>query len=353
MSKFTFSERKISGIYTSVSINNRNVMDIGLESGMSSDEIKKFSIATGVNKLHNDENLTTSDYCVHAAKNLLQDLNWSTEDVDAIIFVTQTPDYILPKTSCIIQKKLNLREDIFALDINDGCSGFIYGMITAYNFCSEINKKVLLMMGETPSKMINKKDKSASLLFGDGGSCIAIEYDKNYEKKSFFTQGIDGTGSEAIIVRDGGFRNITNINSLIEKNIQEGITRNSLNLEMNGEDVFLFGITKVPKEIKKFINEFDLKPEIYDYFIMHQANLSMNNIISKKINVDPVKVLSSIAEFGNTSSLSIPITIVSNSTLLKNKEQVILCSGFGVGLSWGCALITLNENTVYKNLIYG
>lgn len=353
MSKFTFSERKICGIYTSVSINNRNVMDIGLESGMSSDEIKKFSIATGVNKLHNDKNLTTSDYCVHAAKNLLQDLNWSNEEIDAIFFVTQTPDYILPKTSCLIQKKLNLREDIFVLDINDGCSGFIYGMITAYNFCSENNKKILLMMGETPSKMINKNDKSASLLFGDGGSCIAIEYDKNYGKKSFFTQGVDGSGSDAIIVRDGGFRNITNINSLVEKNIQEGITRNSLNLEMNGEDVFLFGISKVPKEIKKFINEFDIKPEAYDYFIMHQANLTMNNIISKKINVDPIKVLSSISEFGNTSSLSIPITIVSNSSLLKNKEQVIFCSGFGVGLSWGCALITLNESTVYKNLIYG
>lgn len=353
MSKFSFSERKISGIYTSVSINNRNIMDIGLESGMSSDEIKKFSNATGVNKLHHDEMLTTSDYCVHAAKNLMHDLNWSTEEIDAIIFVTQTPDYILPKTTCIIQKKLNLREDIFVLDINDGCSGFIYGMITAYNFCSETNKKILLMMGETPSKMINKKDKSASLLFGDGGSCIAIEYDKKYSKRSFFSQGVDGSGSEAIIVRDGGFRNITNINSLVEKNIQEGITRNSLNIEMNGEDVFLFGISKVPKEVKKFINDLDLKPENYDYFVMHQANLTMNNIISKKLNIDPSKILSSISEFGNTSSLTIPISIVSNSTVLKNKEQVILCTGFGVGLSWGCALITLNENTIYKNLIYG
>lgn len=352
MSKFSFTERKISGIYTSVSNNKRNIIDIGLESGLSSDEIKKFSLATGVKKLHHDDLLTTSDYCVHAARNLMNDLNWSSEDIDAIIFVTQTPDYILPKTSCIIQKKLNLREDIFVLDINDGCSGFIYGMITAFNFCSETNKRILLMMGETPSKMINKKDKSASLLFGDGGSCIAIEYDKNNSKKSFFSQGVDGSGAEAIIVRDGGFRNITNKNSLVEKNIQEGITRNSLNLEMNGEDVFLFGISKVPKEVKNFINYFDLKSEDYDYFVMHQANLTMNNIISKKLNIDPVKVLFSISDFGNTSSLTIPITIVTNSTVFNNTEKTILCTGFGVGLSWGCALITLNEDTKLKNLTY-
>jgi 3-oxoacyl-[acyl-carrier-protein] synthase-3 len=351
MADFKFLNVNIKGVYTSVPESFKSIFDIGFEVGLSNDEILKFQAATGVNKLHSSEKITTSDYCIQAAKELLTDLNWSSSSIDSVIFLTQTPDYILPKTSTIIQQKLNLRDDIFVLDINDGCSGFIYGLITAFQFCSPNIKRILLMMGETPSKMVNPKDKSANLLFGDGGSCIAIEYEAN-EYNQYISSGIDGSGFESIIINDGGFRNITNSNSLKEKIISEGIVRNKLNLQMNGEDVFLFGISRVPKEIKFFLDLHSFSNEDFDFFIMHQANLKMNKMISKKLKVDEKKVLYSINEYGNTSSLSIPLTLTVNSHLLKGKNVKILCSGFGVGLSWGSALLNINDKTIFKNILY-
>lgn len=351
MADFKFLNVNIKGIYTSISESFKSIFDIGTEAGLSNDEIIKFQSATGVNKLHSSENLTTSDYCIKAAQELLIDLNWSNSSVDCIIFLTQTPDYILPKTSTIIQKKLNLRDDIFVLDINDGCSGFIYGLITAFQFSSPSIKRILLMMGETPSKIVNPKDKSANLLFGDGGSCIAIEYDLN-ENYQYISNGIDGSGFDSIIINDGGFRNITNMNSLEDQFISEGIVRNKLNLQMNGEDVFLFGISRVPKEIKKFLELHTFSNEDFDFFVMHQANLKMNNMISKKLKVDDKKLLHSINEYGNTSSLSIPLTLTENSHLLLGKNLKILCSGFGVGLSWGSALLSINDRTIFKNILY-
>lgn len=351
MADFKFLNVNIKGIYTAVSESFKSIFDIGFEAGLSNDEILKFQAATGVNKLHSSENLTTSDYCIKAAQELLIDLNWSASSIDCVIFLTQTPDYILPKTSTIIQQKLGLRDDIFVLDINDGCSGFIYGLITAFQFSSPNIKRILLMMGETPSKMVNKKDKSANLLFGDGGSCLAIEHEGN-DNYQYLSNGIDGSGFDSIIVNDGGFRNITNSNSLEEKLISDGIVRNKLNLEMNGEDVFLFGISRVPKEIKKFLDLYSFSSESFDFFIMHQANLKMNSMISKKLKVDDKKVLYSIDKYGNTSSLSIPLTLTVNSHLLMGENSKILCSGFGVGLSWGSALLYINNKTIFKNIIY-
>jgi 3-oxoacyl-[acyl-carrier-protein] synthase-3 len=351
MADFKFNNVNIKGIYTSVSNNFKTVMDIGREVGLTDEEVLKFQQATGVNKIHSNPILTTSDYCLNAAQNLMHDINWLPEDVDAIIFLSQTPDYILPKTTTLIQKKLNLRDDVFVLDINDGCSGFIYGLISAFNFCNSNLKKVLLMMGETPSKIVNKKDKSANLLFGDGGCCIAIEYDIN-NTFEYISSGVDGSGYDSIIIKDGGFRNVANQNSFIEENISEGITRNAMNLQMNGEDVFLFGISRVPKEISKFLILQSISNSDYDYFIMHQANLKMNSMISKKLKIPNEKVLYSIHEYGNTSSLSIPLTITHNSNQLVNKNIKILCCGFGVGLSWGTALLNFNSQTKYKNIIY-
>jgi 3-oxoacyl-[acyl-carrier-protein] synthase-3 len=351
MADFEFVNVNIKGIYTSVSESFKSIFDIGFDAGLSNDEILKFQAATGVNKLHSSENITTSDYCIKAAEELLIDLNWSNSSIDCVIFLTQTPDYILPKTSTIIQQKLGLRDDIFVLDINDGCSGFIYGLITAFQFSSPNIKRILLMMGETPSKIVNKKDKSANLLFGDGGSCIAIEYEVN-ENNQYISSGIDGSGFESIIINDGGFRNITNSNSLEEKMISDGIVRNKLNLQMNGEDVFLFGISRVPREIKKFLELHSFSNEDFDFFIMHQANLKMNNMITKKLKVDDKKVLYSINEYGNTSSLSIPLTLTVNNDLLIGKNLKILCSGFGVGLSWGSVLLSINDKTIFKNILY-
>ena len=349
MADFSFDHISIKGVYTCTSNNKKSVDELGSSMGLDENEILKFKSTTGVNQVYRSLNLTTSDYCIDAALNLMNDLDWTSEDVDVLIFVTQTPDYILPKTSAIIQHKLGLRENIFTLDINDGCSGFIYGLITAYSLCNEKHKNVLLLMGETPSKQVGLKDKSSSLLFGDGGCAIAINHAIDANSRCFISQGIDGSGYKSIIIEDGGYRNVIGKDSLKDEEFGIGVIRNKTNLAMNGEDVFLFGITKVPNSISDFLilNSIDLS-EI-DFFVMHQANAKMNRLISKKIKISDEKVLSSISEFGNTSSLSIPITLVSNRNKLEGKTINILCSGFGVGLSWGSAYLKLNSNTIFKH----
>lgn len=349
MADFKFQNISIKGIYTSTSSNKKSIEELGESLGLDENEIVKFKLTTGVNQVYRSSNLTTSDYCVDSALNLMNDLDWNPQDIDVLIFVTQTPDYILPKTSAIIQHRLGLRENVFTLDINDGCSGFIYGLITAYSLCNEKHKNVLLLMGETPSKLVGLKDKSSNLLFGDGGCAIAIKYEIDDNNDSFISQGVDGSGYKSIIIEDGGYRNVIGKDSFTDVVCGSGIIRNKTNLAMNGEDVFLFGITKVPNSINNFLNLNSIDLNEIDFFVMHQANLKMNRLISKKIKISDEKVLFSIADYGNTSSLSIPITLVSNKEKFEGKTRNVLCSGFGVGLSWGSAYLKLNSNTIFKH----
>jgi 3-oxoacyl-[acyl-carrier-protein] synthase-3 len=349
MAFFTFHNKKVLGIVSSTSSEKISIEELGAQSNLSVDEIKRIKETTGVEQVFRNAKLTTSDYCINSAEYLMQNIGWDPSEVDVLIFLTQTPDYILPKTSTIIQHKLGLRQDIFTLDINDGCSGFVYGLVTALSFCSTNLKKVLLLMGETPSKQVNIKDKSANLLFGDGGCAIAITFDETYMDVCTISQGVDGSNSEAIIIPDGGYRNVYSANSLIESNVG-GLIRNKINLFMNGQDVFLFGITKVPQVINEFISEFKIDLESIDFFIMHQANRKMNEMISKKVKIVGDRVLYSIDNFGNTSSLSIPLTLVHNKNKLKSKTSNLLCSGFGVGLSWGVTNLRLEEDIILKHL---
>jgi 3-oxoacyl-[acyl-carrier-protein] synthase-3 len=349
MAFFSNSNKYIKGIVTTSSSDKFTIEELGFQSGISENDIDKIKESTGVNQVFRSNYYTTSDYCVYAAKTLFDKVGWSPKDIDAVIFVTQTPDYILPKTSALIQKRLGLREDIFVLDINDGCSGFIYGLLTAYNFCSPDIKNVLLLLGETPSKQVNKNDKSANLLFGDGGGAIAITYDDSYALNTYFTQGVDGGGSDAIIIKDGGYRNVFCENSLVETDNGSGLIRSPMNLVMKGEDVFLFGITRVPKTIVEFREKYNIQDSEIDFFVMHQANLKMNQLIAKKLKIEQDKVLYSIDFFGNTSSLSIPLSIVHNKSKFTAKDSKVLCSGFGVGLSWGSTYLTLNSDIVLSH----
>ena len=346
MAFFSFLNKRIKGIVTASSSDKFTIEELGLQSGIPIDDISKIKESTGVTQVFRNKDFTTSDYCVKAAETLLKEINWHPENVDALIFLTQTPDYILPKTSALIQKKLGLRENVFVLDINDGCSGFIYGLLTAYTFCSPDIKNVLLLLGETPSKQVNKGDKSANLLFGDGGGAIAITYDHSYALPAYFTQGVDGGGAEAIIIKDGGYRNVFSETSLVESDEGSGLIRSPMNLSMRGEDVFLFGITKVPKTIIEFKEKHNIENSEIDFFIMHQANLKMNQLIAKKLKIEVEKVLYSIDYFGNTSSLSIPLSIVHNKDRFKGQNSKLLCSGFGVGLSWGSTYLTLSSDTI-------
>ena len=350
MSNFTFTKKKISSIYTATSNKSYDLKELSKNINISDQEILKHQNTTGIESVFRGEYLTTSDYSVRAAECLIKDNNIDVNEIKALIFVTQTPDFIIPKTSSIIQDRLKLKNDIFVLDINDGCSGYIYGLITSLQFCSKNVDKILLLSGDTPSKQINSKDKSSNLLFGDGASATLIEYDENCNDDIYLSQGIDGSGYQSICINDGGYRNPINKKSFDEFSDEKGNIRSKLNLNMKGDNVFLFGISRVPKQLKNFINDFNIDINNIDFFVMHQANMMMNKMIAKKLKIEENKTLYSLKKFGNTSSLSIPLTIVVNKDKFKNKVSSFLLSGFSVGLSWGNAFIKISNDTNLKHI---
>jgi len=296
----------------------------------------------------------TSDLCVAAAEKLMDEMHIDRNDIGIIVFVSQTPDYhFLPNTACILQDRLQLSQETLAFDVPLGCSGYVYGLniIAAYLSSGQI-KKGLLLVGDTGSKTVNAKDKSAAMLFGDAGAATILEYNEKAEGIHFH-MATDGSGYKAIIIPDGGFRKPFSAASLVESTSEEGLTRTPRNLHLEGLDVFSFGITEAPKTVKKLYEKLQIASDDVDYAIFHQANKMMNEKIRKKLSLPEEKVPYSLQKFGNTSSASIPITIVTElrEAIARHSSKVILC-GFGVGLSWGTAYTTLDHITVPELIEY-
>jgi 3-oxoacyl-[acyl-carrier-protein] synthase III len=299
-------------------------------------ERKMLIKTTGVEKrrMVGTSGLTTTDLCKAAAEKLLEETNTSKDDIQILIFVSQTPDYFLPASSITLQNRLGLPKTCMAFDINLGCSGYVYGLSAISSLMSVGKfKKGLLLCGDISSAGPPEEDKSVFPLFGDGGTATLLEYDTTATTMHFSNQS-DGSGYEAIIVREGGMRKPFTVDSftLVEK--EKGISRASRNLELNGMAVFNFSVTEVPRNIDEFFKLTSTSPESYDYFVMHQANLLMNETIRKKLKFHPEKIPYTLPKFGNTSSASIPLTIVSELRDKVSGEVSWLLSGFGVGLSW-------------------
>lgn len=310
------------------------------------EDAERFIDNTGVayRNIVGNSGICTSDLCVAAAEKLIDTLMWAKEDITCLIFVTQTPDYILPATSCIIQNRLGLSKDCFALDISLGCSGWTYGLSVISSLMSNGNfKKGLLLAGDTTSVTKSPKDKSTYPLFGDAGTATALEFDET-SAGLFFHTGTDGAGYEAIMIKDGGFRNFYSGDSVKDKEYEGGIVRNDLQSILNGPSVFTFGITRAPQSVNALLTFAGVPKESIDYFIFHQANKMMNDKIIKKLKIEVEKAPYSLNTYGNTSSASIPLTIVSQlkDVVSKGQHKILAC-GFGVGLSWGSALFDLNN----------
>ena len=301
------------------------------------EEAQRFIDVTGIERRHvvGNSNICTSDLCVQAANRVLDDLQWERTDVDCLIFVTQTPDYILPATSCLIQDRLGLSKDCYALDISLGCSGWVYGLsVIASLMQSGMFKKGLLLAGDTTTVTKSNKDKSTFPLFGDAGTATALEF-KLDENGFQFHFGTDGAGYESILIKDGGFRNPFSEKSLIEKEYEGGIIRNDAQSILNGANVFTFGIGRAPKSVKALIEKFEIDIQSIDYAIFHQANKMMNEKIRNKLGFSEEQVPYSITDFGNTSSASIPMTMnLKLKDKLRNSNKKLMACGFGVGLSW-------------------
>ncbi|MFT6338672.1 MAG: 3-oxoacyl-[acyl-carrier-protein] synthase-3 [Halioglobus sp.] len=329
----------------------KNVKDNLDDPNIDAAHAKKVVDGTGIRYRRISEGNTTSDLCFAAAENIFEGKNIDKNDIEFLFFVSQTPDYPLPATSIILQDRLGLPQTTMALDINLGCSGYVYGLSvisTMLEKASHANAKALLLVGDVSSTKCNPKDLSTYPLFGDAGTATLLSKKKG--AKMEFDLHSDGAGAGAIIIKDGGGRNPYSPSS--EEEISDdgtNILRNK-DLFLNGMDVFSFGITKVPRAIKKFYDEVNLDPETVDYYLFHQANLFMNEKIRKKLKISEEKVPYSLYEYGNVSSATIPITITSQ---LKNKiikpSKIVSC-GFGVGLSWGVGLFSLSQHTYLETL---
>lgn len=314
---------------------------------------ESFVAATGIAKHRNSsDGICSSDLCVKASEHLISELEWDKSEIDALIFVSQTPDYLnVPATSCLLQERLGLSSNCYTLDIALGCSGWVYAMsvISALMQSGSI-KKGLLLAGDTPSKFCSKEDKSTFPLFGDAGTATALEYSPGADPVRFAMQ-TDGSGYQTIIINAGGYRVPVTNDSFEIKDRGDGKKRCDLNVEMDGESVFTFGISKAPKVIKSLAEHFSIDLNAIDIFTFHQANLFMNEKIRNKLKIEASKVPYSMQEYGNTSCASIPLTLVTRcAEELKSKRVRHIACGFGVGLSWG-AMSFVTDSIVVPRIL--
>ena len=287
-----------------------------------------------------DEATCSSDLCYAAAERLIIDNSIDRGEIDLLVFISQTPDYRMPATSIILQERLGLFHSCVAFDINLGCAGFCYGLSVIYAMMqSGCIRKALLLDGETRSKVYSPKDRRSAFIFGDAGVAALIERNEKFGE-SHFSLNSDGSRGELIMIPGGGYRIMSSAETLREKVVDEyGNIRSDEHGHMNGADVFNFVIVEVPKDIKRLIAASGENIQKMDYYVFHQANAFINNHIAKKLKLDKERIPWTIQKYGNTSSVSVPLTIVSE---LKDKmagEKKILMSAFGVGMAWATAIV--------------
>lgn len=304
--------------------------------------IEKISAKTGINARHiSAKDEFSSDMAVKAAEKLFAEHNIDKSEIDFLLFCTQSPDYFLPTTACIIQEKLGLETTIGALDFNLGCSGFVYGLSLAKGLIAgEMAKNVLLITSETYSKFIHPKDKSNKTIFGDAADATLITSEKGFCTLGNFVFGTDGKGAENLIVKQGGMR--FPVSDQNEDIVDEfGNVRNDKNLFMNGAEIFNFTGEFVPKLTEAILEKSNLAKEDIDLFVFHQANKYMLNHLRKKIKIPEEKFFIAMEECGNTVSSTIPIALyeAQKQGKVADSKNLIL-AGFGVGYSWAaCNLI--------------
>lgn len=276
---------------------------------------------------------TATDLAINAAENLFsENPDISRDIIDYILFCTQSPDYHLPTSACIIQERFGLRTDIGALDFNLGCSGYIYGLSLAKGLISAgIAQNVLLLTGETYSKYLHNRDKGNHTIFGDAATATIVSTD-GWGEIGNFALGTDGRGAENLIVKTGCSRNPEKLNDL--EFDENGNPISSDFLFMNGAKIFSFTQKNVPVVVNKTLEKNNLTKEDIDLFVLHQANSYMLEFLRKKMKIDEDKFMRFMAEVGNTVSNSIPIALVEAKRQNRLHGNVLLC-GFGVGYSWG------------------
>jgi 3-oxoacyl-[acyl-carrier-protein] synthase-3 len=307
-----------------------------LPSSLTVEELSDMCASVGLDYLYRcAPGQTAGDLCLAAARKLIDELQWIPESIDAVFMVTQTPDHIMPATACIIHRELGLKHECLAFDIGMGCSGYVYGLWTASQFIASGScKRVLLLAGDTISRLLSPKDNSVSVLFGDAGSATGLEYAPEASPIAF-VGGSDGSGAADLIVPAGAFR--LPIDG-VDRTVAECECRSSANLYMDGMSVFNFTLKRVPALLNAVLAERGWEPEDVDLFLMHQANAFILKNFAKRLKIAGRLPLN-IGKYGNTSMASIPLLIADEvrERLVSEEEVKTVMVGFGVGYSWAAA----------------
>ena len=289
-------------------------------------------------------NTTTSDLLKHGFNELTKKTGLIGTDFDALVLVTQTPDYILPPTSSVLHGWFGLAEDAYCVDINQGCNGYIMGLVQAGMLLQNAEiKRVLLCVGDTLSTRTSKQDRNSYPLIGDAAALTVVEFDK--DSPGFEAELMNrGSAYDALIIPAGGARNPSSESTNVPTLADDGNTRSAEQLVMQGADVFNFTQTVVPDFLDKFISSNGLKWEQIQCLYLHQANSFIIKKIAETLNIDTEKVPDGVVgKYGNSSSATIPLAIAMKGKADNLEMQKVVLSGFGVGLSWGAILTDLKS----------
>lgn len=339
MTRSSIAGARIAGIATTVPekvIHNADLTEL-----CSAQELRKIIGMVGIESRHvSDGQQCSTDLCFASAQDLIHQLDWNPASIDALIMVTQSPDYLLPSSSCLLHYRLGLNENCAAFDVGLGCSGWPYGLWLAHMLVASGQcRRVLMLHGETPSLFTNPKDRSTALLFGDAGSATAVEADPGATAKWHYNLKTDGKGYDGLIIKAGGFRQ------------RHSVDPADYYVSMNGPKLFTFTSQQVPKLIQETLGQAEVNQDAIDYFVFHQANRFITRHIANKLQIDSNKVPSTIESYGNTGGVSVPLTITRAVQKIDNNPASFMALGYGVGLSWGSALFNLDSDVLLSHSI--
>lgn len=354
MALTTFNHMCIRGAAAVVPPLERSIDEYTSLYAGGADAVQRIKKTVGIDRRRVVEpEVTTADLCCYAAERLLEASSVEKDSIDAIICVTQTPDYWLPCNATLIHGRMGFRNSCACFDISMGCSGYVYGLWIAGSMVESGGfKRVLLLVGDTVSKFVNPRDLTTSSLFGDAGSATLVEHQER-EDPSCFVLNTDGSGYDALIIPSGGYRSPRNEQNAQPKEDAEGNWRSECDLHMKGGDVFNFTIREVPKSILELLEYSKVNKDAVDYFFMHQANRYILTNIAKRLKVPVEKMpCDVVSKYGNQSSASIPCVMAETLGEASGDSLKVVLSGFGVGLSWASAVLNLDPSVVLPLISY-